>query len=167
MVERVLCGDDINHCREKASTKVHAFLKGLENLSGRDKFDAISRHFKILSTCANLASENLDPDKFYRRRNNVLTKDDLKCFAKTSLRAQFEMAALLKVMEKLKDEKDENEQRLSRVNGTSHIFAECSKILTEEKYFFRTGVNFVRKGTLPQGFTPRPEASVLMICYRT
>jgi hypothetical protein len=164
MVERVLCDDEIAHCHEKASTKVHAFLKGLEGLPDRDKFIAMAEHFKKVARCAALASENLDPDKFHQRKNNELPRDSLRCFAKTSLRGQFEMAAILDAMKSLQAE---NQEPLSLVNGTSHVFAECSQILIQEGCYLETGVQFIEKGIVPEEFVPRQETFVSVICYHS
>ncbi len=102
-------------CREKALQKTDAFIKRIpEGMDDVEKFEVLSKHWRLIKTCSGQCGDNFDRELFIERNNNQHPENRLRNLLESYLVSVFQMEALTQEMGKLE---------CTRVNGASVAFA--------------------------------------------
>lgn len=104
-------------CVTKANEKLSALFDGMTGLSEEEQFERLLKHYNLIKECADRCLDNFDPKKFIERENNKKSPKELQHMVMAAIQAALILDVLIKKMEN---------SPLSRVNGTSSIFAQCA-----------------------------------------
>lgn len=104
-------------CEKKANEKISTLFEGLNSLTAEQRFEELHKSFQKFEGCTRACLDNFDVDNFIGRNNNQKSDEQLSCMIQGALQGFFLVCAIQEEMKK---------SPLSRVNGTSSIFAKCA-----------------------------------------
>lgn len=104
-------------CKKKAEQKLQPLFDELRDLPEEDQFMCLKDRFDCFARATQACLDNFDTEQFYERGNHEKSDLALNAMMLGGIQGVLLTEALKAKMEELS---------LSRINGTSFVFAQCS-----------------------------------------